>query len=83
LSRGFDRWAQDHVNKEGTSMLVLTRKPGESIVIGSDIVVKVLEAGPGKVRIGIEAPRNVHVLRGELHKNSEDSDYEQPALAGV
>jgi carbon storage regulator len=64
-------------------MLVLTRKPGEAIRIGEDIVVRVVEAGPGKVRLGIEAPRGVRILRTELEKEPDGSSFEQPTLAEV
>lgn len=47
-------------------MLVLTRKPAEIIRIGNDIVIKVIKTGKGTVKIGIEAPANVRVMRGEL-----------------
>jgi carbon storage regulator len=47
-------------------MLVLTRHPGESIVIGVNIVVKILEVHGSVVRIGIDAPRDVPVRRSEL-----------------
>jgi carbon storage regulator len=47
-------------------MLVLTRKIGESILIGSDIKVSILEVAGDKVSVGIEAPGNVIVLREEL-----------------
>lgn len=47
-------------------MLVLTRKPAETIRIGEDIVIKVIKTGKGTVKIGIEAPANVRVMRGEL-----------------
>ncbi len=47
-------------------MLVLTRKQHETIHIGQDVVIKVISAGRGKVKIGIEAPSSVRVLRGEL-----------------
>jgi carbon storage regulator len=47
-------------------MLVLTRKTGESIVIGDQIVVTVLEVRNDQVRIGIEAPRSVQVHREEV-----------------
>lgn len=51
-------------------MLVLTRKDGEEIVIGggADVVlrIKVIRCGNGKVKLGIEAPESVPVLRGEL-----------------
>jgi carbon storage regulator len=48
-------------------MLVLTRKPGESIVIGQGIVVTVVKVGPGRVKLGIEAPQDVRVDRDEVH----------------
>ena len=47
-------------------MLVLTRKSMESIQVGADIVVTVLEIRHNKVRIGIDAPKQVRVLRTEL-----------------
>jgi carbon storage regulator len=47
-------------------MLVLTRKPAEIIRIGNDIVIKVIKTSKGTVKIGIEAPANVRVMRGEL-----------------
>ena len=47
-------------------MLVLTRRTGESIVIGNDIVVTVLEVRHDQVRIGIDAPRSVQVHREEV-----------------
>ena len=47
-------------------MLVLTRKLQEKICIGNDITVTILRVKGQQVRIGIEAPRNVRVVRGEL-----------------
>lgn len=47
-------------------MLVLTRKKGETIQIGDSIVIKVISSGHGKAKIGIEAPTQYRVLRGEL-----------------
>jgi carbon storage regulator len=47
-------------------MLVLTRKLGERIVVADTIVVTVLEVDRGAVRLGIEAPPEVRVLRHEL-----------------
>lgn len=47
-------------------MLVLSRKAGESLVIGDGIVVSVLRIGPTGVRIGIEAPPEVVIVREEL-----------------
>jgi carbon storage regulator len=48
-------------------MLVLTRRPGESIVIGNGIKLTVVSVGPGRVKIGIEAPPNVRIDREEIH----------------
>lgn len=47
-------------------MLILTRKNGESIVIGEDIELKVLEVYDGRVKIGIDAPKDIRVLRKEV-----------------
>lgn len=47
-------------------VLVLTRKRSETIRIGDQIVVKVIQTGRKTVKIGIEAPANVRVLRSEL-----------------
>ncbi|MEW5785212.1 MAG: carbon storage regulator CsrA [Bacillota bacterium] len=47
-------------------MLVLTRKPGESIVIGEDIEVKVISVDGEAIRLGVTAPRKVPVYRREI-----------------
>ncbi|WP_020476623.1 carbon storage regulator [Zavarzinella formosa] len=47
-------------------MLILTRKHGEKIVIGESICVTVVDIDRGRVRLGIEAPRDVPVFRQEL-----------------
>lgn len=47
-------------------MLVLTRRPGEQLHIGPDIIVEVMEISGTQVRLGITAPREVTVLREEL-----------------
>lgn len=46
-------------------MLVLTRKPEQSIIIGDDIVVKILGVDGNRVKIGITAPKDVQILRNE------------------
>jgi carbon storage regulator len=48
-------------------MLVLSRKPGESIHIGDDVVVTVVRVGPNAVRLGVSAPRDVPIVREELN----------------
>jgi len=49
-------------------MLVLARRPGESITIGDDIVVTVVSAAGGQVKLGITAPQHVRVVREEILK---------------
>jgi carbon storage regulator len=53
--------------EEATTVLVLTRKSNQSIMIGDDIEVSVLSIMGEKVRIGIQAPRNVPVFRKEVY----------------
>jgi len=48
-------------------MLVLTRKPGERLMIGDNIVLTVVEVKGDNIRIGIDAPREVKVYRGEIY----------------
>lgn len=55
----------EHLCKEAP-VLVLTRKVNESIQIGDGIRVTIVRIGPGAVRIGVEAPPHISVLRGEL-----------------
>ena len=48
-------------------MLVLTRRAGEGIFIGDDVKVTILESQDGKVRIGIEAPKERKIYRQEIY----------------
>ncbi|MCE9556084.1 MAG: carbon storage regulator [Planctomycetes bacterium] len=48
-------------------MLVLSRKRGEQLVIGSDITVTVVECNGNRIKIGIEAPDYIRIVRGELN----------------
>jgi carbon storage regulator len=48
-------------------VLVLTRKPNESIMIGDDVEISVLSVIGDKVRIGIQAPRSIPVFRKEVY----------------
>jgi carbon storage regulator len=52
-------------------MLVLSRKQDEVIRIGRDVTVTVLSIGRGRIRLGIEAPSEVPILRGELRSEDE------------
>jgi carbon storage regulator len=51
-------------------MLVLSRKLGEKIVIGDNISITIVDIDRGKIRLGIEAPRNVPIFRQELLPNT-------------
>ena len=51
---------------EGYDMLVLSRKLGEKIFIGENICITVVDIDRGKIRLGIEAPRDVPIYRQEL-----------------
>jgi carbon storage regulator len=64
---------------EDTAMLVLGRKVGEKIHICSDIIITVLLARGNKIRLGIEAPADVPVLRAELHDFLAQSKTAAPA----
>ena len=55
-------------------MLVLTRKSGEQILIGDDIVITVLEGRGDGVRIGIDAPRGVKIQRQEVLRAVEEAN---------
>lgn len=48
-------------------MLVLTRRLGETIVIGDDIVIKIVDIHGKQIRVGIEAPAEISVYRGEIY----------------
>lgn len=50
-------------------MLILTRKVGETIRIGDTVTVRVLEVRGGQVRLGLEAPADVRILREEIYRS--------------
>ena len=54
-------------------MLVLTRKVNESLVIGEDVVITVVDIKGDKVRLGIEAPKEIPVARSEIAGNGTAS----------
>jgi carbon storage regulator len=69
-------------------MLVLSRKTGERIRIGDNVTVTIVRIGPNNVRLGIEAPRDLNIVREELctheqllsdpRKNTEDAAVVHP-----
>ncbi|MFA6138482.1 MAG: carbon storage regulator CsrA [Sulfurimonas sp.] len=55
-------------------MLVLARKIEESIIIGDDIVIKVISIEKGVVKLGIDAPKSISIVRSELLSDVKDSN---------
>ncbi|HEY8361933.1 MAG TPA: carbon storage regulator CsrA [Tissierellaceae bacterium] len=55
-------------------MLILTRKKDESIILDGKIEIKVVEIGEGKVKIGIEAPKDIDIVRKELYEKVEEEN---------
>jgi carbon storage regulator len=64
-------------------MLVLTRRPNESIMIGDQVEVSVLSVSGDKVRIGIEAPRHVRVFRKEVYLQIQQENVAASTSAGA
>lgn len=52
-------------------MLVITRKNGESVLIGDDIVVTVIQSNGGQIRLGIEAPKDILIRRSNGDETSD------------
>lgn len=55
-------------------MLIITRKKGESLMIGDDIEITISKIEDGSVKIGIEAPKNISILRKELYEQVKDEN---------
>jgi carbon storage regulator CsrA len=55
-------------------MLVLARKTDESIQLGDDIMIKVISIDKGVVKLGIDAPKDVNIIRSELLEDVKDSN---------
>lgn len=54
-------------------MLILSRRESESICLGDDVVLTIVAVGKDKVRIGVQAPPGVRILRHELEVTCEDA----------
>lgn len=55
-------------------MLVLTRKVGESIVIGDEIEITILETKGDQIKLGIKAPKDVDIHRKEIYENIQNEN---------
>ncbi len=51
-------------------MLVLGRKPGEYVMIGKDIMVKIVKNDDGHLKLAIDAPKHTSIVRGEIYENN-------------
>ena len=64
-------------------MLILTRKIGEGIILGDDIRIAVLEIRGKQIRIGIEAPSHVVVLREEIYQRIQEENLRAAGVRDV
>jgi carbon storage regulator len=64
-------------------VLVLTRRPGESVMIGDDVVITVLDVRGDVVRLGIKAPRRVQVHREEVYRELQKVNREAASPSEV
>jgi carbon storage regulator len=66
-------------------VLVLTRRTGESVMVGDDVVITVLEARGDVIRLGIQAPRSVQVHREEVYLELRQANQEaaSPSTSAV
>ncbi|ESL01594.1 carbon storage regulator [Catonella morbi ATCC 51271] len=62
-------------------MLALSRKPGESVVIGNDIEITILEVKGEQVKVGIKAPQSVAIYRKELFEQIQESNREASKIS--
>lgn len=63
-------------------MLILTRRVGESLMVGDDITVTVLGVKGNQVRIGVNAPRDVAVHREEIYERIQEDDKQSASPKG-
>ncbi len=64
-------------------VLILTRRVGENVIVGDDIVISVIEVRGDAVRIGIQAPRSVSVHREEVYLELQRANEAAAATSGV
>ena len=55
-------------------MLILTRKLGESVIIGDNVKITVVEVNKHQIKLGVDAPKNIAVHREEVHKKIKEEN---------
>lgn len=66
-------------NNKGFGMLVLTRKPGQSVYIGDDVKITLMEIRGNQVRVGVEAPSAVRIYREEIYQQIVEENIQTAA----
>ena len=69
-------WTKSYGKREGVSMLVLTRKIGEKVIIGDDVSVTILGLFGNHVRLGINAPKSVDIHREEIYVKIQNENHD-------
>lgn len=64
-------------------MLILTRRPGETLMVGDEVTVTVLGVKGNQVRLGVSAPKDIAVHREEIYNRIHNEAAGQAALTGV
>ena len=64
-------------------MLVLTRKSGEKIRIGKDIIVSIVSKGQGPLKLGIEAPKEISIYREEIYQSVMNTNKDSIAKESI
>jgi len=54
-------------------MLVIRRRPGEVLLVGDDVEIEILDCSPSHVKLGIRAPKQITVLRKEIHLTGQQN----------
>jgi carbon storage regulator len=75
--------SSQHIKTKEQTMLVLSRKLNEKIVIDGGIVVTVVKIDRNQVRLGIEAPGDVRIYREEIAAAVASASHERPVHSGV